>query len=169
MYLCETLKSSGKKKMRLVLSTMVILANFHFLKAALPTPEDSLLLVAKNPEAKASSIYQIDFEMSKAISPRASIHVKLPEAFDLSSLLVVGSNTINGGFEMMIKDRTITLQRSGLGREIKPNEKVDVKFAIIKNPTNPGDNYLIEIEVFDDSNKSIIHKQESLKILPIKE
>jgi len=67
---------------------------------------------------------------------------------------------------MVVKDRVVTIKRSGLGRVIKPNEKVDVRFAIVKNPVRAEGNYALQVEVFDDNKNAIIQKQQTLKILP---
>lgn len=166
MYLSETLKTSDTRINRFFFIGIIILVNFVFGADSFASPEDSVKVVVKNPQAEALSIYQINFLLSKPISPSAEIKVSFPADFDLSKLLVAGSNSINGGFEMVVKDRVVTIKRSGLGREIKPNERVDVRFAIVKNPVRAKGNYALQVEVFDDNKNAIIQKQQTLKILP---
>jgi len=128
--------------------------------------KDSVTVEIKNAQAEARSICQVNFRISKSISPQATIRVTFPSEFDLSKLLVAGSNTINGGFEMTVDNKVAIIKRSGLGREIQANEKVDVKFAIVKNPIRGDDNYSVQVEVFDDNNNSIIQKKDTIKIMP---
>ena len=61
------------------------------------------------------------------------------------------------------------MKRSGLGKEIPANNKVDVKFAIVKNPDQPADNYKILIEILDNGELNILKRETSQKILPAKE
>jgi hypothetical protein len=166
MSLCETLKTSDTRIIKLFYISIIFLSNIIFGTGILAATEDTIKVLVKTPQAEARSIYQINFAISKPISPKAIIRVTFPEEFNLSKLLVVGSNTINGGFEMKVDDRIVTIKRSGLGREIKANENVDIKFAIVKNPIRADNNYSVGIEVFNDSNQRIFQKQEMVKILP---
>ena len=61
------------------------------------------------------------------------------------------------------------MKRSGLGKDIPVNEKVDVKFAIVKNPDQPADNYKIVIEILGNDEINILKRETSQKILPAKE
>ena len=169
MYLYETLMNSDTKAFKGFFIILILLLNFVVVNTLLAIPEDTIKVVVKNPEAEAPSIYQINFKLSKPISPKAVIKIKFPLLFDLSGLLVAGSGSINGGFEMTTDNQLVTLKRTGLGEEIKPNKKVDVKIAIVINPEQAGEGYSIQIEVFDDNNKRIIQKQETFKILAKKE
>ncbi|MBC8184256.1 hypothetical protein H8E88_24440 [candidate division KSB1 bacterium] len=166
MYLYETFKRSDTRIIKRFFITLILSINIVFGTSTFAAPEDTVTVEVKNPRAEARSIYQINFLISKPISHKAIIRVRFPIEFDLSKLLVAGSNTINGGFEMTVENDVVTIKRSGLGREIKANEKVDVKFAIVKNPIKADDNYSVQVEVFDDNNDSIIQKQETVKILP---
>lgn len=129
-------------------------------------PADSVQVIAKHAEADANSIYQIRFSVARPIPPKAIIRVTFPAEFDLSEVLIAGSTTINGGFELLVDKQVVTLKRSGLGRTIPANEAVDVKFAIVKNPRRAADDYRIAVEILDEAEKTIIKKDEQQRILP---
>ncbi len=168
MYLLETLKVTDTKRIRggivCVMFVLILLPVFAFSQQ-----NEKLEVLAKNPEVEAASIYQIVFSIDEPIPQNAEIRVTFPEQFDLSELSVAGSNTINGGFDVEVSNQNVKLTRSGLGREINPNEEVDVKFAIVKNPTEPNDQYLIEVEVVVEEQESIFKKESQIKIVPKKE
>ncbi len=131
-------------------------------------PADTVEVIAKHPEVNKSAIYQINFVVSKPIPPKAIIRVSFPAGFDLSNLMIAGSTSINGGFILTVDGQVVTMKRSGLGREIPANEKVDIKFAIVKNPDHPADNYSIAVEILDEDNKTIIKEEKRQKIFPAK-
>lgn len=169
MYLNETLKSvmTGSKFLFLVtfLVSIISFAN----NSAEAMPLDTVQVVAKHPESGRGSAYQVNFEISKPIPPKATIRVLFPDEFDLSDLMIAGSTTINGGFDLQVNSQVLTMKRSGLGREIPANEKVDVKFAIIKNPKEPADNYKLVIEILDETEQTIVKREKLHKIIPSKE
>lgn len=163
MYLYETYKSYNASKY-IIIITILLSSNLLF-----GLPADSIIVNAIHSEIKATSIYEIDFSIGQEISPKAVIVVTFPENFDLSGVLIAGSTTMNGGFELSVEKTKVILKRSGLGRTIKPNEKVDVKFANIRNPAKPADNYKIKVEIKDDNNRTIIEKEKNIKIIsPLK-
>jgi hypothetical protein len=92
--------------------------------------------------------------------------VTFPPEFDLSDLLIAGSTTINGGFEIAVDKQVIVMKRSGLGKELPANEDADLKFAIVRNPGKPADDYKILIEILDGGEKSIFKAEKNQKILP---
>lgn len=131
-------------------------------------PADTVAVMAKHPESGESSIYQISVVVSKPIPPDAIFRVTFPDEFDLSSLMIVGSTTMNGGFELTVNKQVVTIKRSGLGREVPANEKVDFKFAIVKNPARSADNYKLIVEILDREENTILTKETVQKILPAK-
>lgn len=169
MYLSETLKKTDTKifkKLAMICAATFALIAVNFSFAA---PADSVKVVAKSEEIGAATIYSVSFNVSKPIPSKAVIKVTFPAEFDISNLQVAGSTTINGGFEQRVSNRTLSLERSGLGREIKPNEKVDVKFAIVKNPTQPKNDYNFDVEILNESQQSLIKSQQKVKIIPKQE
>ncbi len=169
MYLSETYKNTdtkGKYHFTLLLILILVpLAN----NSALATPADTIEVIARHPESGKSSIYQLNFVLSKSIPPKAIIRVTFPDEFDLSDLMIAGSTTINGGVDLNVEGQVVTMRRSGLGRKIPANEKVDVKFAIVKNPEQPAENYKIIIEILDNGEKTILTQEKLQKILPAQE
>lgn len=169
MYPSETYTSSNKKGKYLfilILMFTIIISTNYF---ALSVPADTIEVIAKYPETGKNSIYQINFIVSKAIHPRAGFRVTFSDGFDLSDLLIAGSTTINGGFDLSVEKQVVIIKRSGLGREIPANEKVDIKFAIVKNPREPRDDYKIVVEILDETEKSIVKQEKLLKVLPQKQ
>lgn len=129
-------------------------------------PADSVQVIAKHAEADANSIYQIRFSVAKPIPPRAIIRVTFPAEFDLSEVIIAGSTTINGGFDLKVDQQVVTLKRSGLGRPIPANEPVDVKFAIVKNPRRVANDYRIAVEILDEAEQTILKTEKQQRILP---
>ena len=169
MYPDETFSNAKTRRYYLLMLIFSLLLVAVINIAALAVPADTIEVVAKHPESGRSSVYQISFQVSKPIPAKAIIRVTFPDNFDLSELMIAGSTTIDGGFELDVNKQVLTLKRSGLGREIRANEKVDVKFAIVKNPKQPADNYRIVVEILDESEKSLVKKERLHKIIPSKE
>lgn len=168
MYLSETFNSADTKYkpfLVLILLIFISFAQTHSLAA----PSDSVEVVVKHQESGASSIYQINFALTKPIPPQAIIRITFSDEFDLSALLIAGSTTIKGGLEMKVEKQVVTMKRSGLGREIPANEKVDIKLAIVNNPKQPGDNYKIVVEVLDEHQTTIVKQEKLHKVLPATE
>jgi hypothetical protein len=169
MYLNETTNRINQGSNFLFLLIVTLILGMGANSSALAAPADTIEIVAKHPESGSRSTYQISFNISKKIPSKALIRVTFPGGFDLSNLMIAGSSTINGGFDLKVDGQVVTLKRSGLGREIPASEKVDVKFAIVKNPQQPADNYKVVIEIIDDDQASIVKHEKLHKILPSKE
>ena len=163
MYLFETCKDFDTKRSIFLLTFMIVLMSSNLVWAL---PADSITIKPRHANVNASSIYEITFSIGQEISSNAKIIITFPDAFNLSDVLIAGSTTINGGFKVMVESSKVILQRSGLGRTIAPNEKVNVKFANIRNPSEPADNYKIIVEIIDEKNITIINKEEIIKIIP---
>lgn len=169
MYLSETYKRTARRNKYFLILMLLIGLIISTGNSILAVPADTIEVIAKHPESGESSIYQINFVVSKPIPPKALIQVTFPNGFDLSNLMIAGSTTINGGFELKVNKQVVTMKRSGLGREVHANERGDVKFAIVQNPNQPADNYKIVIEILDNEEKSILRKETLQKIIPAKE
>jgi hypothetical protein len=166
MYLSETFRGSETGfKSFLLLILMTTMLTF-LMSSAMALPADSIEVIAKHPESAANSIYQVKFSVSKPIPASAMFRVTFPPEFDLSDLLIAGSTTINGGFEIAVEKQVVVMKRSGLGKELPANQTADLKFAIVKNPGKPADDYKILIEILDGAEKSIIRAEKNQKILP---
>jgi len=116
---------------------------------------DSLRVRAIPPETGAVSIYEVSFSLSQPLPADGSLILTFPQPFDLSRVVMAGSSTINGGFRVSVEGQRVILARSGLGRVIPANEKVDVKFANVKNPPEPRDDYAIRVEVLNGRHERI--------------
>ena len=163
MYLNETYKNFGTGKFIFLVTVFSFLISFNAVKGI---AADSIIVKAKHSDVEASSIYEIYFSIAQEIPQKAVIVVTFPENFDLAGVIIAGSTTINGGFEVTVDGSKVLLKRSGLGRIIKPYEKVDVKFANVKNPSEPADDYKIKVELKNESEITIIEKVETFKIVP---
>ena len=169
MYLYETYKNTFRES-KYALSLAILVGLILFAGNSVSAlPADTVEVIARHPESGDRSTYQINFEISKPIPAKAIIRITFPDEFDLSDLIIAGSTTINGGFDLSVKNQVVTMKRSGLGKEIPANNKVDVKFAIVKNPDQPADNYKILIEILDNGELNILKRETSQKILPAKE
>ncbi len=169
MYLSETYKKPNTKCNFILVLMLLIGLVISTTDLVIAVPEDTVEVIAKNPEISKSSVYQINFVVSKPIPPRAIIRVTFPDEYDLSDLMIAGSTTMNGGFVLKVDQQVATMRRSGLGREIPANEKVDIKFAIVKNPKQPADDYNIKVEILGEDEKSILKEDKKQKIIPAKE
>jgi hypothetical protein len=168
MYPSETYQRCETGSRRFLPVLFFIISIFILISAAQASPADTVNVVARHAESNAKSIYKIEFRLATAISPKAILKVTFPDGFDLSELKIASSTTMNGGFDAEVNGQVLLLKRSGLGREIKPGEKVDVNFAIVKNPLKPADDYRIIVEIME--KETSILKQEKLhKILPERE
>jgi len=110
-----------------------------------------------------NSAYEVKFTTSQALLPNAKFLVTFPGNFDLSKVNMAGSQTINGGFTTTVKDSTILITRSGLGRVIKTGESVEFQFATIRNPGIARD-FPVRVEIFADSTNRVAQKESAVKI-----
>lgn len=162
MYLSET-NNKGETEKFILLFTFLTL--FISVNIVWGVPTDTVKVIAKNTDIAANSIYEVYFSIAQEIPPKAIIVITFPESFDLSGVKVAGSTTINGGFEVYVEDLKVILQRSGLGRIIKPYEKVNVRFANVRNPSNPNENYKINVKIKNENEITILEKEEAMKII----
>ncbi|MBN2008657.1 hypothetical protein JW960_04835 [candidate division KSB1 bacterium] len=159
MYLFETWRRNNTKPMFLAGLLWLIFTQFGY-----ALPPDTVQITPESTEAGQSSIYQIQFSLEQEILPNAAIIVNFPAAFDLSGVLIAGSATINGGFQVTVNGTTVTIKRSGLGKTIKANQKVDVRFANVKNPTTPAASYAVQVQVQNGNNVKIVDKTQAVRI-----
>lgn len=116
---------------------------------------DTLRVRAIQPEASAISIYEVSFTLSQPLPADGSLILTFPQPFDLSRVVMAGSSTINGGFHVAVEGQRVILKRSGLGRVIPANTKVDVKFANVKNPLEAREDYAVRVEVLNGRQERI--------------
>lgn len=162
MYRFET---KIRSKTKLIIFLTMCLIPIQILNAL---PADSILIKPQNENAGKKSVYEISFSLDFAISKDASFIITFPGEFDLSGVLVAGSSTMNGGFKLSVDKNKVIIKRSGLGKIINPNESVDLRFANVKNPQTPADNYTIKIEVKNNDDKVSVAKENRVKIIAAK-
>lgn len=165
MYLSETFRWNKAWGNYIFLLNLIITMLAFLIQSAMALPADSVEVIAKHPESEASSIYVVKFAVAKPIPAKALFLVTFPPEFDLSDLLIAGSTTINGGFEVSVQKQVVIIKRSGLGKEVPANQKADLKFAIVKNPALPADDYKILVEILDGNESTIFKAEKSQKIL----
>ena len=162
MYPIETKRSAETRKR---LTVFLIISLFVCMSTGQAQAADTVNIIAKNPEVLAKSIYTVEFDISKEIPPLATIEISFPAEFDLSGVLIGGSTTINGGFELDVNESKIVLRRSGLGRTVEANEKVDIKFANVINPPESKTDFELKIEIKNETGESIIQQTDELSII----
>jgi len=108
--------------------------------------QDAVKIRPVNSKPKAVSIYELSFTTTETLNPDGQISIVFPDNIDLSKVRAAGSSTINGGFKTRVDGNKIILSRTGLGRRILPNKKVDVKFANIVNPTTGEFSVVVEFQ-----------------------
>lgn len=136
--------------MRLTLIILIVLLS---LPISWASPQDSVRINPINPSSGANSIYQISFVARDILHSRGAIAITFPEEFNLSELKMANSTTINGGFKVSVERNKVILQRTGLGRKVMPNESVEIKFAVIKNPPEFTREYQAKVEFLDDDSR----------------
>jgi hypothetical protein len=161
MYPFETQKINDTRNMFVVLA---FLFGFLVLGSGICFAANTIALEAIHPQTNERSIYVVNISLDQEILPTAKILVTFPANFDLTEVIIAGSTTINGGFELLKEKSTVILKRSGLGRVIKHGEKVDVKFANVRNPSTPADNYTIKVEIQNTLEAKAIGKECRMKI-----
>lgn len=147
------------------ITVILILFIAVFINDIFALPVDTVVVKPKDAGVGKNSIYEIYFSLEKEISNNASIFITFPDSFNLAGITIAGSTTIDGGFDLTVNDRQIVLKRSGLGRKIKPYEKVSVKFANVRNPSLPSDDYQIKVEIKNDSNNIIVTENKKISII----
>lgn len=91
-------------------------------------------LIALNPQAGASSIYQFSFITADTMHSEAVFEIVFPGTIDISRVKIAGSSTINGGFSVSVSTDTVIVNRSGNGKAIEPGQSVSIEIATVKNP-----------------------------------
>ena len=160
MYLFDTYKIYNTIKL---FSTIIFILAVVNSTHALPANEISIK--ARQNEAAKSSIYILNFAVNQEISTKAMVIITFPDNFDLTGVLIAGSSTIDGGFKVTVEQSQVTIKRTGLGKIIKPNEKVEIKFANVTNPSEPADSYNIKIDIKNNNNNNIFSSKQTIKII----
>ncbi len=144
MYLFETKIINDTTRLRIIL---VLIVSLILTSSGFGLPANQISIHPNDSGNKANSIYHVELKLENDIPANATILCRFPESFDLKNVIIAGSTTINGGFELKVKDNTVIMQRSGLGHVIKANTPVDLKFAEVIAPDVESVTYTIQVEV----------------------
>ncbi len=126
--------------------TVLVLFTLLMVLSSSLRAQDSLTVTPSSLEAGKASIYELSFVTTDTLNADGQISVTFPQGIDLSDLKIASSITINGGFKVRVEDQKVFLTRTGLGRVILPNEKVSIKFGIVKNPVAVERPFSFQIE-----------------------
>lgn len=113
---------------------------------------DSVSIQPKDSASGASSIYTLTFSLDESLTSDAVFELSFPADFDLSKVLLAGSNTINGGFKTEIEDNILRLSRKGQGDLMPGGVSYDISFANVHNPA--AGNYQVSIRIINDASGS---------------
>lgn len=140
--------------------------NSSLLLAQESTSIDSLSVTAKNPQSGSTSIYTLKFSLNDPLQADAVLELTFSAEFDLSHVLLAGSNTINGGFKTEIENNVLRLTRKGQGDVMPGGEIYEISFANIRNPST-GD-YQVNITLINGASGggSISQKSANVGIVP---
>ncbi|NOZ60120.1 MAG: hypothetical protein GXO74_00410 [Calditrichaeota bacterium] len=144
MSLNETFRTNETKFFKFFLLALVFLTvgGWQFALA-----QDQAILLPKDSTQKAETIYYLKLALSKPIPADAVFIFQFDAAFDLSNTEIAGSSSINGGFEIKVDGQKLTISRTGLGEEIPAKKKVELKFALVKNPDQAAKDFPVDIEI----------------------
>ncbi|OQX86468.1 hypothetical protein B6D60_06295 [candidate division KSB1 bacterium 4484_87] len=165
MSLSETLKMHETR-----LTKLFFLMIVFFLMAAWQNSQaqDKVVLQPKDSTQKAMTIYYLKFSLEKPLPADAVFVFLFDDAFDLSNAEVAGSSTINGGFALKKDGQKLMISRTGIGDTLPPNKKAELKFALIKNPDNPGNNFAVDVEIDGGDAGVLLKKSVTVSITPKK-
>lgn len=100
---------------------------------ALPVQaQDELRCAALDTAAGVPAMYKLTFSPRQPLPSDATLDISFPAHFDVSTAKLAGSNDINGGIELTLRDRVVVLKRSGLGTPIPAGKSVSLIFGPIR-------------------------------------
>ncbi|RMF66922.1 MAG: hypothetical protein D6743_05695 [Calditrichaeota bacterium] len=108
---------------------------------------DSLQVVARSAVAGGNSIYHLTLISPDTLPKDAVLEVTFPPGFDLKPLEVAGSRDMNGGLRLRKNQRTVTLERTGLGAPVPPGKPVTIKLGLIRNPQPLRPDFAVRVQV----------------------
>jgi hypothetical protein len=150
-----------------LMKKLICILSLYFLSNILnltfAAPLDSLKVTPLNAAAGEVSIYQISFVASDTLYPDGQISITFPADFDLTNVKIANSTSINGGFKVSVQNNKVILKRTGLGRMVLPKEKVEVKFANVKNPKKAETDFPLIVE-FQNRDLNQIQRMEEVSV-----
>ncbi len=125
------------------------------LKVAAQEIDSGVSVIPLNSKIGSHTLYEVKFTSSDTISQNARFSLTFPPEFDLSKVSLAGSNTMNGGFRVTVKDTIIEIGRNGEGKPVYPGNELNLLFSVVKNPDNAGKNYLVLFRVLEASGNTV--------------
>lgn len=110
---------------------------------------DSVWVTPLNSKIGTYTLYELTFTSPDTIGQNARFSLTFPPEFDLSMVSLAGSNTMNGGFSVTVKDSIIEIGRKGEGKPAYPGNKLNLLFSVVKNPDKADNNYLVLFRILD--------------------
>lgn len=120
---------------------------------------DSLEIIPLNQKISSNTLYKISFISKVEIPKDAQFVINFPDGFDLSKVNLAGSNSIDGGFEVVVNNQQITIKRRGEGQTIEPGKRANVMFSVVKNPGNINTDYPIEFQILNSEQTALSNKE----------
>ncbi|MDQ7052641.1 MAG: hypothetical protein Q9P14_07045 [candidate division KSB1 bacterium] len=121
--------------------------------------QDSLQLVAMKAKPNQPGIYHLILVSSDSLPRNAVFELTFPPDFGLEPLEVAGSRDITGGLRLQKKNRTVVLQRTGLGNPVPPGKTAILKLGLIRNPAILDSVYAVKVVLRNpDTSRIIIDK-----------
>jgi len=102
--------------------------------ASASSAQEKMTIKALRAAPRLASLYEISFVTSEALAVDAEIRISFPVSYDLSTLEIAGSATINGGLTLTRDGQRVIVKRTGLGTVVPRGQKVGLQLGVIKNP-----------------------------------
>jgi hypothetical protein len=82
--------------------------------------------------------YIFSFINDREVTPNAALAVVFPTGFDLTTVAVADSRTMDGGLQVRVQQDTVWVQRSGRGKTLVVGTRIDLILAAVisAEPTN---------------------------------
>ena len=145
-----------------VMRVLAVIGLLGFVTTGLAA-QNKVQVSALQGKPKQNTLYKIELKLERALEKDAELEVDFPKAFNLSTVQVVGSNTVNGGFSHEITDSSIKIKRSGLGDSVPAGTTAEIFFGPIRNPELIPEIPSVKT-VLSEKNKTDLQIQASLII-----
>ncbi len=116
---------------------------------------DSVRVTPLNLKTGKNTLYELTFTSPDTIGQNARFSLTFPPEFDLSMVSLAGSQTMNGGFSVTVKDSIIEIGRNGEGKPAYPGNELNLLFSVVKNPDIANNNYLILFRILDSFGNTV--------------
>ena len=115
--------------------------------ASSSSAQERMTIKALRAAPRLASLYEISFVTTETLAVDAEIRISFPASYDLSTLEIAGSTSINGGLTLTRDGQRVIVKRTGLGAVVPRNQKVSLQLGLIKNPSIFANAEPVRIEV----------------------